>query len=96
MFWSFGIIEFIYSHFENRVLLKSVLGGVAGFAHFITGQEQTQLNLVCYFHFYDVLLASKGSNSSELNYPATLYVHHGFVNSIRSQITKCHYFQGPI
>ena len=39
IFSSFGIIEFIYSHFENRILLKPVLGGVASFAHFIIGHE---------------------------------------------------------
>ena len=32
IFWSFGIIEFILSYFENRVPLKSVLGGVASVA----------------------------------------------------------------
>ena len=43
--------------------------GVAGVAHFIIGHEQTQLNLVCYFHFFAVFLASKGSNYSEvINY----------------------------
>ena len=36
-----------------------VLGGVAGVAHLITGHEQTKYNRVCYFHFFDVLLASK-------------------------------------
>ena len=43
IFWSFRIIEFIYVHFENRVLLKSVLDGVIGVAHFITGHGQTQI-----------------------------------------------------
>ena len=36
IFWSFGIIEFIYDHFENRVLLKPMLECVAGVAHFRT------------------------------------------------------------
>ena len=27
---------------------------------------------------------------------AALYIQHGFSNSVRSQITKCHYFHGPI
>ena len=56
------------SDFDNRVLLKPVLGGVAGVAYFITGQGQTQYNRVCYFHFFDVFLTSKGSNFSEVIY----------------------------
>ena len=59
-------MEFIYSHSENRVLLKTVLGSMAGFTHVITAHKQTQLNRVCYFHVYGVLLASKGSTFSEL------------------------------
>ena len=39
IFWSFEIIEFIVSHFENRVSLKPLLGGLARVAHFITGHE---------------------------------------------------------
>ena len=66
IFWSFRIIEFIYSHFENRILFKSVLGGFAGVAHFITGHEQTHLNRVSYFHFFGVLLAFKGSTIQNL------------------------------
>ena len=48
----------------HEVIFKLVLGGMVGVAHFITGHEQTQYNLVCYFyfHFFDVVLASKGSN----------------------------------
>ena len=49
IFWSYGIIEFISSYFENRVLLKPVLGGVASVACFTTDHEQTQLNRVCTF-----------------------------------------------
>ena len=54
LFCPFVIIEFIYIHFENRVLLKTVLGGVADDAYFSTGLEKTQLNRVCYFHLFDV------------------------------------------
>ena len=61
--WSFGIIELIYGHFKNRVLLKPVLGGAAGVAYFFT-----LFNRVCYVHSSGVLLASKGSNYSELIY----------------------------
>ena len=60
IFWTFGIIESIV--FENSVPFKAVLGGVAGIAHFITCHEQTLLNRVCFFSFFDVVLASKGSN----------------------------------
>ena len=42
IFWSFEIIDFIVSHFENRISLKPLLGGVARGAHFITGHEHTQ------------------------------------------------------
>ena len=64
MFWSFAITEFIFSHFENRILLKPVLevmgeGGACSVALFIIGHEQIQLNRVCYFQFFDVFLASK-------------------------------------
>ena len=38
-------------------------GVVGSSAHFITGQ----LNRVCYFHVFDIFLASKGSNWSELS-----------------------------
>ena len=62
-----------YSHFENRVLLKKVLGSLAGVAHFIiTGNERTQINRVCYFHFFGVFLAFKGSNYSEFIFTATV------------------------
>ena len=54
LFCPFVIIEFIYIHFENRVMLQLVLGGVAGVSHSSTGHEQTQLNRVCYFHLFDV------------------------------------------
>ena len=37
----------------------------AGVARFITGHEETQLKRFCYFHFFGVILASKGSNYSE-------------------------------
>ena len=70
--------EFIYGHFENRILLKPVLGRggggggggmrVVGVAHCIAGHEQTPLNRVYYFHFFGVFLASKGSRYSELIY----------------------------
>ena len=36
-----------------------------GVAQVITGHEQTQLNRVCYFRVFDILLASEGSNLSE-------------------------------
>ena len=46
----------------HEVIFNLVLGGMVGVAHFITGHEQ--FNRVCYFyfHFFDVVLASKGSN----------------------------------
>ena len=47
---------------KNRVPHKPVLGDAAGVSHFITGQPSF------YFHFYDLVLVSKGSNQSELNY----------------------------
>ena len=58
-----------FESFENRVPLKPVLGGVASVASLITGHEQTQLNRVCYFHFFGMVNASKGSNKSELTNP---------------------------
>ena len=36
---------------------KPVLRDVASALHFITGHEQTQLNRVCYFRFFDVVPA---------------------------------------
>ena len=39
IFFSFGIIEFILSYFENRDLHKPLLGGVASVAYFVTGHE---------------------------------------------------------
>ena len=42
IFWTFGIIEFIFSHLKIEFrLIKPVLGGVVGVAHLITGHEQT-------------------------------------------------------
>ena len=58
--------EFILRYFENRVLLKPMLGGVASVAYFITGHEQTHLNQVCYCPFLGVFLASKISNYTEV------------------------------
>ena len=65
--------------FENKVLLKLVLGGVAGVAYFIIGHEHTQLNRVCYFRFFDVVIASEGSNIAELIYETCIVwaVSHG-------------------
>ena len=40
--------------------LKLTLGRMAGVAHFISGHEQAQESQVCYFHFFDVVFASKG------------------------------------
>ena len=51
---------------ENRILLKSLLVGVASAAYFITGHGQTQSNRVCYFLFFGYFLDSKGSSYSEL------------------------------
>ena len=48
----FGSLSSILSYPENRVLFKPVLCDVASFSHFINGQEQTQFNRVCYFHFF--------------------------------------------
>ena len=42
-----------------RVLLKPVLEGVVGVAHFITGTEQAKLNRVCHFHFLAYSLLPK-------------------------------------
>ena len=44
IFWSFGNIDFMYNYSENRVLLKPVLGDMAGVAYFITGHEQAEVN----------------------------------------------------
>ena len=45
---------------------------MASVVHFITSPEQTQLNRVCYFHFFGVLLASKGSYYSGTSMARTL------------------------
>ena len=44
IFWFFGIVELIDSHFEDGVPLKPVLGAgcLAGVAYFITGRGQPQ------------------------------------------------------
>ena len=44
IFWSFGIIGLNLRYFENRVMLKPVLGGMVRIAHFILGHEQTLSN----------------------------------------------------
>ena len=41
---SMGVTGFICSHFENKFLRKPVHRGVTRTAHFIAGNEQTQLN----------------------------------------------------
>ena len=43
-------------------------GDVVGVAYFITGNEQTQLNRVCYFRFFGICLAAIGSNYSDFYY----------------------------
>ena len=55
-----------FSQFENRVLLKPALEGVAIVAPIIAGHEQTQLNRVCYFHYFGIFFASKESSYTEL------------------------------
>ena len=52
------VCVFSFFFFFNGVPLKSVLGRVAGVVHFVSGHEQSQLNPVCYFHFFGVFLAS--------------------------------------
>ena len=54
------------NHFENRVLLKPVLRGLASVAHLSNGHEQAQHNRVCYFHLFCAFIASEGPNYSEL------------------------------
>ena len=49
----------ITSNLENRVLFKQMLGGMAKVAHFIAGNEQTQLKQVNYFLFFGVFLVAK-------------------------------------
>ena len=39
IFWSFGTIEVILGQFENKVLLKPVLGGATYLVHFIAGHK---------------------------------------------------------
>ena len=57
----------ILSQFENRVLLKPVLGGGGGggaravLHNYITAHERTQLKRVCYFRFFAVFFAFRGS-----------------------------------
>ena len=43
IFWSFGIIKFILGYFENKILLKPVLGAAASNAYSIAGHEHTHL-----------------------------------------------------
>ena len=43
------LVSLISFTVENSVLLRLVLGGVAGVAQFITSREQTQLNRVYCF-----------------------------------------------
>ena len=62
--FTFFIIKFNLNHLENKFLLRPVLGGVAGVAHFSICHEQTKYNRVCYFHSFGVFPASKGSNYS--------------------------------
>ena len=38
-----------------------IYGAWAGLPYYITAYEQTQLNRVCYFRFFDVFLASRVS-----------------------------------
>ena len=56
-----GVIEFLKIYFENRVLTKPVLVGVAGLAHSITDHDIIQLNRVYHYHLFGVVLATKGS-----------------------------------
>ena len=56
-----GSLSSFNSYFENRVLLKPVVEGVAGVAYLITGHEHTQINRFCCLYFFGVFPASKGS-----------------------------------
>ena len=69
IFWSFGITEFIFSVFENRVPLKPVLGGGGvrdqnRSCHFWSGTDSVKASLL--FSFFSIFLASKASNYSVL------------------------------
>ena len=49
---TFDIFLVHWNHFvilKNRLLLKPMLGGVAGVAHSITGHEQTQMKELVIF-----------------------------------------------
>ena len=56
---SFWVIGIILGQSANRVLLKPVLGACAVLHHYITANEQTQYNRVCYFRFFDVFFVFK-------------------------------------
>ena len=47
-------------------------------ANVITGGEESKVNRVCYFHFFDAVLASKGSNYSE-----HIYLHCSWCCAVR-------------
>ena len=57
-----------------------MLGGVISVAQFTTGHEQTQENRVCYFHLFDVVLSSKGSNLSEFIFSTQYTRLMSFIN----------------
>ena len=63
MFWSFGIIGFILSQFENRVPLKPVLVGRGGGVAWAVLHHYVRLKKrVFCFRFFDVFLASRESS----------------------------------
>ena len=67
-----------------------MLGGVAGIAHYSTGDEQTQYNRVHYLNLFGTFLPCKVSNYSELIYFVTVTLNTtnnlSILNSIHAYI----------
>lgn len=61
MYFTFGSTGLTFDHFENRILLKSVLVGMTDIAFFITGHKHTHFMRVFYLYFFGLVLASKGT-----------------------------------
>ena len=60
--------KIVWSHFENRILLKPVLGRVASIASFIDAYKRTELYRVSYCRFLEIFFffASKGSKYADV------------------------------
>lgn len=78
-FWFFWITEYLYSHFENSILLPPLLEGVTAISHFVSGHDwlsliESAIFSFCHFPCIQNVLFSNLLYSCFIHYQASLDV----------------------